>query len=62
MCEQLELSARGAKRLLRVARTLADLAGQEKIGEEHLFEASMYKGINQKYWNTIPEGKGVGEQ
>ena len=45
-----------------MARTLADLAGQEKIGEEHLFEASMYKGINQKYWNTIPEGKGVGEQ
>lgn len=62
LCEQLELSARGAKRLLRVARTLADLAGREKVEEEHLFEASLYKGINQKYWNTVPDGKRGGEQ
>ena len=56
LCEQLELSARGAKRLLRVARTLADLAEREQIQEEDLFEASIYKGISRKYWNSIPEG------
>ena len=56
LCEQLELSARGAKRLLRVARTLADLSEREQIQEEDLFEASMYKGISRKYWNSIPEG------
>ena len=56
LCEQLELSARGAKRLLRVARTLADLSERERIQEEDLFEASMYKGISRKYWNSIPEG------
>ena len=56
LCEQLELSARGAKRLLRVARTRADLSEREQIQEEDLFEASMYKGISRKYWNSIPEG------
>lgn len=56
LCEQLELSARGAKRLLRVARTLADLAEQEQIREEDLFEASLYKGISRKYWNPVPDG------
>lgn len=56
LCEQLELSARGAKRLLRVARTLADLSEREQIREEDLFEASLYKGISRKYWNSIPEG------
>ena len=56
LCEQLELSVRGAKRLLRVARTLADLSEREQIQEEDLFEASMYKGISRKYWNSIPEG------
>ena len=56
LCEKLELSARGAKRLLRVARTLADLAEQEQIREEDLFEASLYKGISRKYWNPVPDG------
>lgn len=57
LCEQLELSVRGAKRLLRVARTFADLEEKERIREEHLFEASLYKGIGRKYWNSIPEGR-----
>jgi magnesium chelatase family protein len=41
--DALQLSARGYHRILRVARTIADLAGEEKIGEEHLMEAIGYR-------------------
>jgi magnesium chelatase family protein len=37
------LSARGAERLLRVARTIADLAGAETVVVEHLDEAARYR-------------------
>lgn len=56
LCQQMELSLRGAKRLLRVARTLADMEEKDEIGEENLLEASLYKGINRKYWSALPEG------
>lgn len=38
------VSARACHRLLRVARTLADLAGEEAIGSAHLLEALAYRG------------------
>ncbi len=41
--KQLWLSGRGFDRLLRVARTIADLAGEEFIDETHLAEASSYR-------------------
>jgi magnesium chelatase family protein len=37
------LSARGVGRLLRVARTIADLAGAETVGHEHLEEAARFR-------------------
>lgn len=37
------VSARGADRLRRVARTLADLAGAERVAREHLAEALAYR-------------------
>ena len=41
---QLALSGRGFDRLLRVARTVADLAGDEQLSEAHLAEAVSYRG------------------
>ncbi|MCP6690166.1 YifB family Mg chelatase-like AAA ATPase [Pseudomonas donghuensis] len=46
-CERLTLSLRAAHRLLKVARTLADLEQVESIGREHLAEALHYRPSNQ---------------
>lgn len=43
--ERLRLSARGYFRVLRVARTIADLAGHDVVGEEALAEALRYRTI-----------------
>jgi len=44
--EQLKLSARGYHRVLRVARTLADLSGQESVRREHVAEALSYRKLS----------------
>jgi magnesium chelatase family protein len=41
----MRLSARGYQRVLRVARTLADLDGADKIGRLHLAEALSYRAL-----------------
>lgn len=48
--EQMHLSARGYHRVLRVARTIADLAGERNIGLVHLGEAVCYRGVEEKFW------------
>jgi magnesium chelatase family protein len=47
--EKLSLSARAYHRVLRIARTVADLAGSERIAREHLAEAVQYRRINTKF-------------
>jgi len=45
--ETMRLSARGYHRVLRVARTLADLDGAEKVGRLHLAEALSYRALSE---------------
>lgn len=39
----MEISARGYDKILKVARTIADLAGSENIEKEHLMEAVSFR-------------------
>ena len=41
--ERLRLSARAYFRTLKVAQTIADLAGEEKIKKDYIFEALQYR-------------------
>ena len=50
--ESLHLTARSYHRILKTARTIADLAGESVIRTEHLAEAVSYRAVDRKYWEN----------
>lgn len=54
--KRLSLTARAYHRILKVARTIADMDGADEIGMAHLREASCYRGFDRSYWDPAKRG------
>lgn len=48
--EKYKFSARTYNKILKVARTIADLSNEEEIKDNHILEAIRYRTLNDKYW------------
>ena len=47
---ELDMSARGCSRILKVARAIADVAGADQLKELHLSEALEYRSFSLRIW------------
>ena len=50
--DRLKLSGRAYDRIVKVARTVADLEGEERISAAHIMEAIHYRTLDREYWNN----------
>lgn len=50
--DRFKLSARAYTRVIKVARTIADIAGETTIRKPHVLEAVQYRGLDEKYWGS----------
>ena len=50
-CEKYHLSMRAVSRIMKVSRTIADLAGKERIEKAHVFEALGFRNPEGTFWS-----------
>ena len=48
--ESLHLTARSYHKILKVARTVADLEGKQDVERSHILQAICYRNVDRKFW------------